>query len=293
MQRILWVFLAAILSTAPPWVEKLSLPQNKDSVKFAVIGDSGTGDREQIEVGQRIAEGRDKFPFEFVIMLGDNLYGRESARDYKRKFEDPYEEVLAAGVKFYASLGNHDNASQINYKLFNMDGNRYYTFRPEKGVRFFALDSNYMDRPQIEWLEKELKGSESEWKICFFHHPLYSSGRKHGSDLELRKVLEPLFVQYGVDVVFSGHEHFYERLKPQKGIHYFISGGAGKLRKGDIAPSGITAKGFDRDRHFMLVEISGDKMHFEAISRTGDIVDSGAIQRRSEAITSVGATEAK
>jgi hypothetical protein len=98
--------------------------------------------------------------------------------------------------------------------------------------------------------------------------------------LELRKVLEPLFVKHGVDVVFAGHEHFYERMKPQNGIHYFISGGAGKLRRGNIRNTDLTAKGFDQDRHFMLVEIDGDHLWFQAISRTGKVVDSGMITRR-------------
>ena len=81
-------------------------------------------------------------------------------------------------------------------------------------------------------------------------------------------------------VAFSGHEHFYERTHPQKGIVYFISGGAGSLRLGDIRPSGLTAAGFDTDFHFMLVEIAGDDLYFQAISRTGETVDSGKIERR-------------
>ena len=80
----------------------------------------------------------------------------------------------------------------------------------------------------------------------FFHHPLYSSGASHGSDTALRDQLEPLFIKYGVDAVFAGHEHFYERIKPQKGIYYFVSGGAAKLRKGDIQRTNLTEKGFDR-----------------------------------------------
>ena len=213
-------------------------------------------------------------------MLGDNLYGGNGDKDYKKKFEDPYKPLLDAKLKFYATLGNHDNPNQRLYKLFNMNGERYYTFKPKPGVRFFALDSNYMDRPQLAWLEKELAASGSDWKIAFFHHPLYSSGGKHGSDLELRQVLEPLFLKYGVDVVLAGHEHFYERIKPQKGIYYFISGGAAKLREGDVGPrSELTAKGFDTGYHFMLMELDKNALHFQAISDTGKTVDSGTLMR--------------
>jgi 3',5'-cyclic AMP phosphodiesterase CpdA len=149
-------------------------------------------------------------------------------------------------------------------------------------VRFFALDTNYMDKTQLDWLEKELAASGSDWKICFFHHPLYSSGLKHGPSEELRKVLEPLFRKYGVDVVLQGHEHFYERMEPQHDIHYFISGAAGQLRKSNIAKTDITAKGFDQDLHFMLAEIVGDEMYFQTVSRNGQTVDAGSIKRPAE-----------
>ena len=96
-----------------------------------------------------------------------------------------------------------------------------------------------------------------------------------------RSVVEPLFLENGVDVVFSGHEHFYERLKPQKGIVYITQGGAAKLRRGNIRDnSPMTAKGFDTDRSFTLVEIIGDHLFFETISRLGQIVDSGEFPRR-------------
>jgi hypothetical protein len=225
-----------------------------------------------------MAELRTVFPFEFVLMVGDNLYGRERAADYARKFELPYAPLLEQDVEFYAALGNHDNPNQRFYEPFHMQGRRYYAF--EKGdARFFALDSNYMDEEQIEWLRDELERSDAAWKICFFHHPPYSSGGFHGSEIDLRQQLEPLFVQYGVRVVFSGHEHFYEHIRPQKGVHYFISGAGAKLRAGDIRRTPLTATGFDSDLSFVLVEIHGDLLRFEVISRAGRLVDSGEIPR--------------
>ena len=170
-----------------------------------------------------------------------------------------------------------------------MNGQRFYTY-VSKNVRFFALDSNLMDRKQLEWLEGALKDAREDWKICYFHHPLYSDGGRHGSSVDLRILLEPIFVKYGVNVVFSGHDHVYERLKPQKGIYYFVSGAAGELRKGDLSRSEQTAAGFDQDRSFMAVEISGLDMFFQAISRTGQIVDAGTIHRQVRAgATSPGA----
>lgn len=224
---------------------------------------------------------RQTFPFEFVIMLGDNIYGGSSPKDYEKKFEKPYKPLLDAGIKFYASLGNHDNPNERLYKLFNMNGANYYTFK-KANVRFFVLDSNYMDAKQLAWLEKQLQeAGTNDWKICYFHHPLYSSGKTHGSSVELRSLIEPMFTKYDVDVVFSGHDHVYERVHPQKGIYYFTEGSSGQLRNGDLAKTGMTEKGFDTDRTFMLVEIAGDELYFETLSRGGGEVDSGTIQRPS------------
>jgi hypothetical protein len=251
-------------------------PRSPDSVRFAVLGDVGTGGRQQYEVGTQFTRSLDTFPFEFVLLLGDNIYGSERPQDFVSKFEKPYAAILARKIPFYAALGNHDDPNQRFYKPFNMNGERYYTFR-KKDVQFFALDSNYMDRPQQEWLEKELSSSGARWKIAFFHHPLYSSGATHGSEVDLREIVEPMFVKHKVGVVFAGHEHFYERVRPQKGIYYFTSGSAGKLRSGNIRVGPLTAKGFDTDLSYMLVEITDDQMHFQTLSRAGRMVDSGSV----------------
>jgi predicted phosphodiesterase len=280
MRRVLLSILLLAL-TGPLAAQDLKLPNKDGSVKFAVLGDTGTGGSDQTTVAKMLNSYRAKFPFDFAILLGDNLYGSENPRDYARKFEIPYKPLLDAKVKFYAALGNHDDPGQRQYKLFNMNGERYYTFKPSliAGVRFFALDSNYMDPKQLEWLEKELAGSGSDWKIPFFHHPLYASGM-HGSDEILKKQLEPLFVKHGVNVVFMGHEHFYERIKPQKGIQYFVEGSSAKLRKGDINPrSGLTAFGYDSGYTFMLVEVTGDELYFQVITERGQTIDSGVVKK--------------
>lgn len=256
---------------------KLTLPNKEGAVRFLVIGDTGTGTDKQEELAQVMLRYRQVFPFEFVLMLGDNMYGSEKAADYKRKFENIYRALLDQKVKFYAALGNHDESNQRFYEFFNMEGQEYYRFK-KGNVSFYALNSNYMDKKQVDWLEGKLATDTSTWKIAYFHHPPYSSGGKHGSDTKLRKVIEPLFLKHRVNVVFAGHEHFYERIKPQKGIYYFISGSGGKLRKGDVkAGSPLTAKAYDRDMSFMLVEIKDDEMHFQVISRVGETVDSGLV----------------
>jgi predicted phosphodiesterase len=215
-----------------------------------------------------------------VLLMGDNMYGKEKAEDYKLKFENVYKPLLDNGVKFYATLGNHDESNQRFYQHFNMNGEEYY--RISKGdVSLYSLNSNYMDKRQIKWIEEQLSKDDSKWKIAFFHHPPYSSGGKHGSSKSLREVVEPLFLKYGVDVVLNGHEHFYERIKPQKGIYYFITGAGGKLREGDVKErSPLTDKAFDKDLSFMLIEVLQDEFHYQVISRAGETVDSGMFKRR-------------
>ena len=265
----------------PPLVRKAV------SLKFAVIGDSGRWSDVQRETAARMAAERKRFPFDLVLMLGDNNYGDGSAESYRRRFEDPYRPLLDAGVTFYAALGNHDPVRQWDYPLFNMGGRRYYTFERRAGVppivgdrvQFFAADTVNLEDEQLRWLDRELSRSAADWKIVFFHHPIYSSGRYAWSSALRRRTLEHAFVEHEVDVVFSGHEHLYERMKPQNGVMYFIAGASGSVRAGDLQAAPYQAKGYDRDLTFMLIEIAGEELYFRTINRRGELVDAGKVVR--------------
>jgi 3',5'-cyclic AMP phosphodiesterase CpdA len=248
---------------------------------------------------------REHFGFTHVLMLharvdaGDNIYeGPATARDYRLKFESPYGALLAEGVSFRAVLGNHDDPNQRFYGPFGMGGERYYTFELPEGVlsavrpraRFFALDSTRLDLTQRRWLARELARSDGAWKICLMHHPLYTSGRYHRYARIYRWALESLFVANGVDVVFSGHEHLYERSTLQRGVQYFISSAGGALRAGDARPVPHVARTFDDDYHFMLVEITAKRLYFQAISRLGKTVDAGVIERAADPAPPIDAT---
>ena len=279
MRRVV-VTLCLIGLAVPVIGQEVRLPNHQaGSVKFAIIGDSGQPGTGQTAIAKQLASWHGRFPFEFVLMTGDNLYGTETARDYERKFALPYKALLDRGIKFYATLGNHDDAGQIHYKPFNMNGEKYYSFKPRDGVRFFSMDSNYVDQKQLEWLDKELAASGSDWKVVFFHHPLYSSGATHGSADTQRALIEPVLLKHGVNVVIAGHEHFYERLKPQKGVAYFTIGSSAKLREGDLRKSPLTTFGNDSDYAFMLAEITGDEMYFQAVTDKGVTIDAGSIRR--------------
>ncbi len=262
-------------------------PQGKKTdhaVRFIAFGDMGTGDRNQYALAKRMAAWHDEDQYDTALLLGDNIYPDGNPDFLPAKFEKPYAELLRRGVRFYAALGNHDvkkgRDAQINYPNFNMGGQAYYSFIKGDGVvEFFALDSTNFDLRQERWLEGALAVSKATWKLAYFHHPIYSSSKTHGSDKALRARLEPLFVRYGVAAVFSGHDHIYERTKPQQGVQYFISGaGSGKLRRGDIdRKSTFFAAGNDETSSFIFVEVTRDRFSFKAIDAAGVIFDSGVL----------------
>src|SRR6478672_1881501 len=85
----------------------LRLPLKANSVRFLVVGDTGTGDSEQYETASVMLKYWQKFPFTFAIMLGDNMYGSERPQDFANKFEKPYKPLIDGKVEFQAALGNH------------------------------------------------------------------------------------------------------------------------------------------------------------------------------------------
>jgi 3',5'-cyclic AMP phosphodiesterase CpdA len=277
--------LLAVVQTAS--AVDLSLPNRAGSVKFAVLGDFGDGGAAEYQVASQMAAFRAHFPFDFVITTGDNIMGdQDDPGDLAEKFEQPFQALLKGGVRFYATLGNHDKPANRSYRLWNMNGRRYYTFAVQN-VRFFALDSNWPDRGELAWLDEALRSANENWKICYFHHPLYSNGVKHGPELELRVLVEPLLVRHGVDVVFSGHQHVYERLTPQQGIAYFVTGAGGQAVH-SLRRSPSTAASFDGDQTFTAVEVSDAQLFFQTVTRAGLTVDAGVIRKPDQHTTRNG-----
>jgi hypothetical protein len=256
----------------------------KKQVRFPIVGDWGTGDSDQTGIGKQMFAAHQRTPFDFAIAAGDNIYPNGIVRYFGKNFERPFAALLNERVNFHAVLGNHDvregRQDQCQYPLFNMGGRNYYKLQQGEGLLdLFMLDSTDCDTAQMNWVEQQLKTSTARWKIVVLHHPLYSSGKKHGSDLNLRRKLEPLFVRHSVNAVFSGHDHIYERTQPQQGIHYFVTGAGGKSRRGGVdLKSSFRAVSYDEDNHFMLVEAAYDQLRFQAISEVGSVIDQGMIQ---------------
>ena len=259
----------------------LSAEPIKDSIRFAVIGDWGTGGSDAQGIAKQMVQAHKRTPLDFVVAAGDNIYPNGSGRHFAKNFEQPFAQLISDRVNFHAVLGNHDvedgRQDQLQYELFNMRGRNYYTLKQADGlVELFMLDSTFFDNAQHAWVEQALSASTARWKVAVFHHPIYSSGDRHGSNSGLKSKLEPLFTKYKVNAVFSGHDHIYERTKPQQGIQYFVTGAGGKTRRGGVdLNSPIRQASYDEDNHFMVVEIKPQQIVFQAVSETGRVVDSG------------------
>jgi hypothetical protein len=274
---------AGVATTPPTRTEGtapvLPLPDLRGGTVFAVIGDAGSGNMPQSEVAQSmLTYFENSRRFTFVLMLGDNLYDD----DYEGEFTVPYKPLLDRGVKFYAALGNHDRDLEIHFKPFNMGDRDYYTF-DEGNARFVVLNSNRpTDSAQLKWFEGIYANAGSKWRIAFFHHPLYSSGNhaREARDV-IRPALEPALTANKVDVVFAGHEHLYERVKPQHGVRYFVSGGGGRslysFHMSEFDEVGLSIY------HFMVVAIAGDRLFFEAVTPDQRLLDCGVLWRGGQA----------
>jgi len=263
----------------------------KDRIKFIAFGDFGTGDDNQTGIAAQMLRDHKTSPLDFVIAVGDNIYPDGGGRHFTKKFERPYAGLIREGVKFHAVLGNHDvrdgRGDQCRYPLFNMSGQCHYTVKKGDGLaEFFMIDSTAFDMSQAGWLEGVLKESTARWKIAVFHHPIYSSAQEHGSDLGLRGRIEPLLTRYGVNVVLSGHDHVYERVKPQQGVQYFVTGAGGKVRHGDVSMrSPFRAMSYDQDNHYLQMVIEDQQINFQTIARSGAVIDRGAITPRAMAVS--------
>jgi hypothetical protein len=279
--------LLLILSTAfAPAAPAAAPADDKPRVfRFAVIGDTGTGDEPQHATARQMAATFAKTPFQHVLMLGDNIYSDNFAK-IDQVFATPYKELLAKGVLFHATLGNHDKrsaADQMKYPGFNMGGRPDYSFRPADDlVEFFTIDSTAVlegrGPDQMVWLDKALEASKARWKIVYFHHPPYSPGSRHGDDPAVISKILPTLKKRGARVVLTGHEHFFAKIATRDGIDFFISGSGGKIHRKAINRQypGLEAAD-DESHHFVLVTLTDDSLEWEAIGSTGASLGKGAV----------------
>jgi len=237
-------------------------------LRFAAIGDFGSGWPVQREVAQSMCKWRERRPFDVVVTTGDNIYPNGAPRYFQEKFFDPYDCLLSDGVQFHASLGNHDYLTrrgrpEINEAAFGMS-KRNYVLRRD-GVRFVVADSNRLDR---EWLSDATRARPLDrWTIVVFHFPVFSPGTIRGSTPGYRPDLPRLFARRGVDLVLNGHDHLYAVTKPMRRIRYVVTGGGG----GGLYPCGdawFSARCSSR-YHFLYVVASPTELRVKAVGTDG------------------------
>ena len=282
------------------------LKDNGANKRFAVVGDTGTGDIHQYVIGRRMWETYQRTPFNHVVMLGDNVYENGEPQYFEARLQRPYRPLLDSGVEFDSVLGNHDvRKGYGDEQLKFLNKPRWYNFKIGNAgddVEFFAIDTTIMAplydnayanelpralrlaKEQRQWLETALSQSTAKYKIVYGHYPLYSSGAhsyKNTTNGAMRAQLGPVLAQYGVDAYLSGHEHLYERSAPIEGTTHFVSGGGGKITSVMQAKADHPRETVQAKYHFMLFEITPQGLAFEAINRKGNVMDKGVIPPKS------------
>ena len=248
-----------------------------------------------------VAAEMDQHSFDLALHTGDIPHsggicsGSDSSwNQYIRAYFDVYQESMG-DIPFYPSVGNHElNGGDCGYQgytdVYDLPGNapsgdeeEYYSF-DWGNAHFVALDTNQRysaGSAQYKWLVSDLQASTQPWKFVFFHHPAYSSGL-HGSTVKVQTRLVPVFEAYGVDVVFNGHDHDYERTCPilndacttpqDGGVVYVVTGGGGAPLY-SVGSDWFTAYSGSL-HHFLKMEVNDCWLRLDAIGTDGNVFDS-------------------
>jgi hypothetical protein len=259
----------AFLLTVVGLFSLVSRPLAQDSsLTFMVLGDTRTGHAAHQSVVDKMLE---VGPPPFYLHTGDFVdYG--SDRSQWETFLDIEHDLMQVS-NLYPAIGNHEMNHRNYFDALSPPG-RWYSF--DRGdAHFVSLQVDGYGRytpgqPQYEWLVNDLASTSKPWKFVFFHIPPYSSGG-HGSDLNVRQALAPLFEQYGVTIVFNGHDHDYER-SVANGVTYIVTGGGGAplYSKGRDNPASVY---FASVHHFVQITLSGDTLYGVAIEPDGTEFD--------------------
>jgi predicted phosphodiesterase len=290
------------------------------ALSFGVIGDSGSGDIRQQEVARAMVQWSAAHPWQFIMMLGDNIYEDGNPAYFSSNFLIPYRELIHRGIPFHSVLGNHDRrhpaarlgCAQVEEKAFGyVGGTDEYPFEvdipdsPGLKARFLVINSSAWEEilesgredtlpckdqsmSRLDRFKKWMDSSKHyRWNLLFMHHPLYSFLKPwyippfyhgHGGSPRLRAKLEPLMEGKKVDVVFAGHDHLYQKIRPQQGIHYFVSGGGSRLRSGGNFNHPQVEFGAQQ-LHFIDVKLTQNEMKFQVIDSQGKVFHSGTISK--------------
>jgi tartrate-resistant acid phosphatase type 5 len=225
------IMLPAFLQVPPPL---FSVEPPDKSIRALAFGDFGTGSMAQEQTAAAMRDYHKEHPFDFGLTLGDNFYTYGMVSPSDPRWQTQWEQLYGPlGIKFYATLGNHDWASadspaaEILYTEKSPNWRLpapYYTFTAGP-VQFFAFDTVEVNEEELEWLDSELSKSAARWKVVFGHYHIFSATR--GDNKVLIERLLPVLEKNHVDIYLNGHDHNLQELKPEGGVHFFVSGGGG------------------------------------------------------------------
>ncbi len=269
------------LSAGEPRTERIGfrtapLPTSTAPVRFMAFGDSGSGTADQMALRDQMFD----VPYDLIVHTGDIAYESGTIAQFEDNVFAVYNELFKS-VAFFPASGNHEyetlGAAPFRevFALPGDSGERWYSYDWGR-VHFVALDTEADYETQIAWLDRDLAANQLPWTIIYMHRPPYSSG-EHGSDLRLRKLLAPVAERHDVQLVLSGHDHSFERTKPQAGVTYVVTGGGGRGTR-DVGTSDFTAFS-EAVIHFVYVEVGLDELVLHAIDATGIEFDSVVVPR--------------
>ncbi len=252
-------------------------PENAGKVKFLAYGDTRTypADHDSVAAGIVATYTEDPALQSFILCVGDLVENGNLEWHWDNQFFDPVytniQEMLSS-LPYQACMGNHENAGVLFQKYFPypfVDG-RYWSF--DYGPAHFTVVDQYpLGDEQLAWIEGDLASTEKPWKFIYFHEPGWSAGGGHGNDPDVQEYIQPLCEEYGVAIVFAGHNHYYARAVVNEVQHVTTGGGGAPLRDPD--PSYPYVVYAEKTLHFCTVEIAGDSLRFSAIRPDGSLVE--------------------
>jgi predicted phosphodiesterase len=248
---------------------------NEDA-PIIIYGDT----RNNYEVHKRIVKAfLEKNPT-IVFNTGDLVYDGDNISLWPI-FLDIIKPILKTS-RYYPVIGNHERESVSYFKIFKLPNNEKWYTIDYKNIRFFLLDTNSdlsVNSKQYLWLENKLKESNSDFKVLVTHDPIFSAGR-HGGSSSLKKSLIPLIKKYSVKLIFSGHDHAYQRFLKDD-TNYIVTGGGGAplYDKKENSKDQEYLKTYQKTYHFCLLESKNDTLSINIYDINNTLIDNITIKK--------------
>jgi hypothetical protein len=268
-------FYSGIFHSAPD--------SNADAVSFFVYGDtrSNPGIHNQVASAMIAAYNDDPDFQSIIISVGDLVSNGESESIWDSEFFSPiYSSIreMLATLPYESCIGNHEGNGVLFTKYFPYPfvNGRYWSF--DYGPAHFVVVDQYTSygpgSAQLTWIENDLAATTKRWKFIYLHEPGWSAGG-HSNNTNVQNYIQPLCVEYGVPIVFGGHNHYYARAVAGNIQHITTGGGGAPLYQPDPNYPNIVSTAMKN--HYCKVKIIHDTLNFTALTPSGEVIDSFTI----------------